>query len=601
MDGMVTKRDDEVEGVRKSIGTSQRQEIEIDELIEGKPTGKKMLVRIPLDQDILNAKKYKATKSDNSIIIHDNETEAVSGFAFRTVPDALVAFNSGGTAKWKLSIEPGKSKVIEYAMAHGDQESVVSNNLTSWIDNFEGKFDQVKAVWEKRWAQLFQPNNELISGAFPVLETSDTIVKRVYYTGPLTMLYLMNTNLPQYKRVILTGGPKWGATISFFWDNTECAFIQAHTDPVRLRDNIALWMKVDPSKNYGFDNFSGKGVGNAYSANYYALFQLIRAYIVITKDYNFLSEKINGKTILETLEQYATNWEKISSYGKPGCTDDIYKLADFGDDEWNLLECVPTYKHIVPSFNATYIWMMRETANLYEYQNNKTKADELNKKADEMISRLMKLYDGNGVWNCLYPDNKKVPVRHVMDFIYTGRFIPQDIPEKMRKEMIDFLYRELMTKHWMRAQSLQDIAAKNSDRPDHGPLGAFDGWPAATMDGLVQFGSAQKALDFFRSIEPLTREGSWAQAHELWGDNKENANARVRIAERGWHARDAIAGVGMSQVMVKCFFGLNPEINGEVIKQPSSINLNATLHHVLYGGEYYKMELQDGKVSMEKE
>ena len=220
---------------------------------------------------------------------------------------------------------------------------------------------------------MFQPKNELISGTFPVLETSDTLAKRVYYTGPLTMLYLMNTNMPQYKRVVLTGGPKWGATISFFWDNTEWSFIQALADPVRLKDNIALWLKVDPSKNYGFDNFSGKGVGNAYSANYYALFQLIRSYIVITKDYDFLNEKINDKTILETLEQYATNGERLSGYGKQGCTDDIYKLADFGDDEWNLLECVPTYKHIVPSFNATYIWMMRETAKFYTYAITKPK------------------------------------------------------------------------------------------------------------------------------------------------------------------------------------------------------------------------------------
>jgi hypothetical protein len=601
MNGMVTNRDEEVEAVRKNIGISQTKEVIIDELVEGKPTGKKMSVRVPLDADILNATKYKAQKSGNSIIVHDSETDAVTGFTFRTIPDSLKVFNSGGTAHWRLPISAGESKVIEYAMTYGDRESVVKENLASWSSNFDQKFDHVKTVWETRWEQMFQPKNELLSGTFPVLETTDSLVKRVYYTGPLTMLYLMNTNMPQYKRVILTGGPKWGASISFFWDNTEWSFIQALSDPARLKDNIILWLQVDPSKNYGFDNFSGKGVGNAYSANYYALFQLIRSYVVITKDYNFLNEKVNNKTILETLEQYATNGEKISCYGKPGCADDIYKLADFGDDEWNLLECVPTYKHIVPSFNATYIWMMRETAKFYAYINNSTKAEELNKKADEMIPRLMKLYAGDGVWNCLYPNNQKVEVRHVMDFIYTGRFIPQDIPETMRKEMIDFVYRELMTAHWMRAQSLQDIAAKNSDRPDHGPLGAFDGWPAATMDALVQFGDSQKALDFYRSMEPLTHEGSWAQAHELWGENKNNSKARVRIAERGWHARDAIAGIGMSQVLVKCFFGLNPDIKGDPIRKASPLNLNAKLHHVLYGGEYYTMELKEGDVRMEKE
>ena len=111
MNGMVTKRDEEVEVVRKSIGTSHNQEIVIDELVEGKPTGKKMSVRIPLDSDILNATKYKAKKSGNSIIIHDNETEAVTGFTFKTIPDTLAVFNSGGTAKWGLPIPAGNLRL----------------------------------------------------------------------------------------------------------------------------------------------------------------------------------------------------------------------------------------------------------------------------------------------------------------------------------------------------------------------------------------------------------------------------------------------------------------------------------------------------------
>src|SRR3990170_8461862 len=185
MNGMVTNRDEEVEAVRKSIGVSQTKEVIIDELVEGKPTGKKMSVRVPLDTDILNATKYKAQKSGNSIIIHDNETEAVTGFTFKTVPDNLSVFNSGGTARWRLPISAGESKIIEYVMTYGDSETVVKENLTAWSGSFDKKFDHVKNVWENRWAQMFQPNNELLSGTFPVLETTDTLVKRVYYTGPL--------------------------------------------------------------------------------------------------------------------------------------------------------------------------------------------------------------------------------------------------------------------------------------------------------------------------------------------------------------------------------------------------------------------------------
>ena len=221
--------------------------------------------------------------------------------------------------------------------------------------------------------------------------------------------------------------------------------------------------------------------------------------------------------------------------------------------------------------------MMRETASLYRYLGKDSKAEILEKKAGELVPLLMKLYKGDGIWNSLYPDNKQVEVRHCLDFMFLGRYLPNDIPDSTRQEMINFVYRELMTKTWMRAQSLQDLAAKNSDRPDHGPLGAYDGWPAGTMDALTQMGYPQKALDFYHAIEPVTYEGSWAQAHELWGENRENANSRVRIAERGWHARDASAGTAIAQVMLKCFFGFNPGFNGDPLKKTGAPDLNGTL------------------------
>jgi hypothetical protein len=598
--GKQTTRDDEIDLVRKYITVPHRQqEVQIEELINGKQTGKKIPSVLPTDEAIFRSTKYKTTLLDGSVIVADQETTAFTAFGFVTKPTAVKTYNSGGTATWKFTLQPNQKKVLQYCMVYGDESNSTRRHLNTVLANFNTKYTGTKKTWEDRWAKIFQPHNDLISGCFPTLDTKDTIAKRVYYTGPLTMLYLLNTNMPQQERVILTGGPKWGATISFFWDNAEWAMMQALTDPERLKANISSWLSVDPAKNYGFDNFGGKGVGNAYSANYYALFQLIRSYLTVTKDFAYLQQTINNRTILETLEYFATNWERISSYGKPGCTDDMYKLGDFGDDVWNLLECVPTYKHIVPSFNANYIWMMRETAKFYKMKNNNQKAVELNRKADEMLPRLMKLYAGNGDWKCLYPYNKTAEVRHCMDFIYVARFLADDIPTGIRNEMMQFVDRELRTNTWMRAQSLLDSAAKDSDRPDHGPLGAYDGWPAGTMEAFSMFGKPQEALNFYRAVEPLTHEGSWAQAHELWGDDKENKNARVRIAERGWHARDEMVGVAFSQVMLKSFFGFEPTIDGNAISNSNlPIDFSGTIFNVLYAGKYYNISCNKGVVKM---
>jgi hypothetical protein len=415
------------------------------------------------------------------------------------------------------------------------------------------------------------------------------------------MLYLMHNNLPQHKKVFLTGGPRWGASITFYWDITEWSTLWAVVDPEMMKEHITSWIGIDPSKYYGQDNFNGKGVGNGYSANYWALFQMIRAYVTTSGDTAFLSQGVEGKTVLEHLEHYATNWQRISIYDPAKGMDDVYKLADFGSDEWNLLECVPTYKHIVPSFNAGYIWMMRETAAFHRQAGNLQRANELEQEAREMVKRLLKLYAGNGVWNSLYPDGRKIEVRHCLDFMFLGRYLPDDIPAEIKMEMMDFVYRELITDKWMRAQSMSDVAAKDSDRPDHGPLGAFDGWPAGTMDALVQLGYPGKALDFYHVIEPVTNEGIWAQAHELWGENKWEKNADVRIAKRGWHNRESSGGISISQVMLKDFFGFYPSVEGDPLREIKGWKFPGKLHHVKYKGKYYTIDATGQEVEMSEE
>jgi len=602
MDGAVTKRDEEVENMRKHLGEPVNQKEGYQwELINGKPAYVKAILKWPTDKEILNSTKYHAHRDNNILYIHDNETRAITAFNILSTPEKMDVKNSGGTAYLNYSLAPGETKTIKYLMSYGDSLEQIQANITEWSNAFDANFESVKASWEEKWNSIFKPNNSFISGCFPILETDDRLAKKVYYTSPLTMLYLTNTNLPQHKKVFLTGGPRWGASITFFWDITLWSTLWAMVDPLMMREHIASWIEIDPSKYYGKDNFGGKGVGNGYSANYWALFQLIRDYITVSNDYAFLDQTINGKTILQHLEDYSTNWEKISLYGKNGCNDNIYKLADFGDDEWNLLECVPTYKHIVPSFNIGYAWMMRQTAKFYALRGNNQKADELNTKASETIKRILKLYAGNGVWYSLYPDGKKIEVRHCLDFSFFGKYIPNDIPQNIKDEMIEFLYRELMTDGWMRAQSLYDIAADKSDRCDHGPFGAFDGWPAEVMDALTQMGYPQKALDFYRAIEPVTYEGIWSQSHELWGDEKKTKKAKVRIAERDWHNRESSSGVAFAQVMIRDFFGFNPQINGETIKTNGKIQFNGTLYHVFYKNEYFTIKHKNGKSKLLKE
>lgn len=598
MDSMTTTRDDIIENMRDHIGTGLTSaETTVVELINGKPTETTKMAKWPSDMEILANDNYSTEVLENVILVTQKQTGVVVGFKIFSSPDSIKSHNAGATSYYNIQGE--NAATLRYALAWGDYREEVITTLQAIA--FEQAWVNIQEEWERRWTAIFKPGNDILSGAFPILETKDEKARRVYYTGPLTMLYLMNTNLPEHDKVFLTGGPRWGASITFFWDITEWSTLWATVDPEMMKDHLRSWVGIDPSKFYGKDNFGGEGVGNGYSANYWALFQMLRAYLTISGDTAFLQEEIDGKTILQHLDHYATNWQRISIYEENTGMDETFKLADFGNDEWNLLECVPTYKHIVPSFNAGYIWMMREAAGFHRLVGNEERAAEMEQEADEMVSRLLNLYAGDGVWNSLYPDGSKIEVRHCLDFMFLGRYLPNDIPDTIKSEMMEFVYRELITDNWMRAQSMQDVAAADSDRPDHGPLGAFDGWPAGTMDALVQLGFPDRALEFYHNIEPVTHEGIWAQAHEIWGENKWNPSGKVRIAKRGWHNRESSAGIAMSQVMLKNFFGFYPTTGENPIRGNGDWSFDGTMYHVKYKGEYYTLRYTKDGVVMEKE
>jgi hypothetical protein len=595
--GKNLKREDEIVNVIDNIGLAKKDAKSENTDTNGPGQVKSTKpVEWPSDDEILNSSKYSIIRhTANELVIADHETKCFAAFYVVDTPDSLIAKNSGGTAVWNTALKPNAAKTIRFFMTYAASQEAVEANIDRYKNTFDKTFANVETVWNERWHELFTPGNKLISGNFPILQTDDKAAKKVYYTGPLTFLTLLHTCLPQHKRVVITTGPKWGASVVFFWDSAEWSSIYALADPEMMKDQLKSWMTINLDIHYGQDNYGGTGIGNGYRANYWAIFQMVYSYITVTGDYAFLNETVNGQKVIDIIDGYAQHWKKMAIYGQPGATDDIYKLADTGDDPWNLLECVPTYKHIVPSFNVGYVWMMRETADFYTRMGNTQKAAYLKSEADTMAKRVQGLYAGNGVWNVLYPNNKKIEQRHVLDFIFFGKFMSADLLRDTVKAMVRFVNDELLTHNWMRAQSLKDVAAKYSDRPDHGPLGAFDGWPPATMDALTQLGYKQQAFAFYDRVAPVTYEGCWAQAHELWDANKYNKMGNVRIASRGWTSREAVDGIAFSQIMLKDFMGFYPDAFGKALHPTAQkIPFTGTLYNVKYNGKYYNISCNDG-------
>jgi hypothetical protein len=499
--------------------------------------------------------RFTAVPADGNrcLLFEDPTNRLANCFSFERRPYQLAAEGNSGQAVWHLRLKPKRAVSINYALAIGDDVQTVSELAGKWAKRFDTAFEQVQRDWEARFKAMFTPKNSFFSGHLPVLMTSDERMRRVYYMSAVSLLSVYRTCFPVAPRVYVSNSPESNCTMMYFWDTREWATVFAMLDPAMLKECLRSWLAKGITNGYAEEYLTGTLQGPWYSANDYSVFVMLNAYLDVTSDLSFLSERINGQTVLEHMSGLSTHWKSLVRPGRI--------LADYGK-AGNLLECVPTYINEVASFNAANVWMMRRTAEIEEAQGERSGAEALRADAARLLPAVMSLYEpGQGVWDSLHRDGTRVQMRHVFDFTTVGLTISSDLSSKTRTEMSAFVERELLTDHWMRAQSLTDPAASKSDRPDHGPMGAFCAWPGETIATLCEFGEFAKALDFLHRCASVTHEGPFCQSRELLGKTPDSA---VRIAERGGRGLpsqtfNASNGGSFAETIIRGFFGYQPD------------------------------------------
>jgi len=509
--------------------------------------------KIPRDADT-SLFKAKELDKNKSLFLENVKQQLGNCFSFEQRPDELVVNRNSGDAIWNITLHPRASRVFNYVLTFGEKRNEVHSLASSYAAHFESSFKNVKSDWLARWAAMFTKGNPYFSGYLPILKTSDQKMKRIYYMSLVSILSVYRTCFPVAKRVYVSNTPESNCTMMYFWDTREWATVLALLDPVMMKQYLTSWLSKGIYKGYAEEFLTGTLQGVWYSANDYSIFILLNDYLTVTGDKQFLSEKINGKTVLQHIDSIATHWKSLV---RPGQT-----LADYGEAQ-NLLECVPTYINEVASFNAANVWMMNRTADIWESKGNKSRAEELRTEAKQLLKAVLKLYiPEQGVWYAKHDDGTEIQVRHVFDFATIGLTIYDYLTDKMKNDMTDFVEQELLTDHWMRAQSLSDPAANVSDRPDHGPMGAYCAWPAETIAAMCQFNKFSDALNFLNRCDSTTYEGPFSQSRELMG---KTPDAPVRIAERGSgglpsQTYNASNGGGFAESIIREFFGYQPDL-----------------------------------------
>jgi len=504
---------------------------------------------------------------------------------------------------WNLSLPAQGRKEIEFVAGDGHAADApkVQADVLRWSSNFSKQFDGFKRCWERRWADAFTPGNHYFSGNLPVLVTDNAALRRNYYMGVLTMLELERTQFPVSPRSFITSGERAPGT-QFYWDASMQSTVWALLEPAGMKATLRRWLvqnvrngtTINLWQTNGYDSTVYDRI-NGYAFNACNIFQTTLTYLRVTGDLKFLDERLeDGKTVLQRMDEVATDWETLVRPDSP--------LADYGQNQ-NLLECAPAYIGRVASCNAQDIWMMRQDAVLQELKGNPARAEELRTDAEKLLPTVLSLYKpGDGVWYGLHDDGQRVELRHCVDYIYVGNALAHDLTPGMRGEMTGFVKRELLTRDWMRAMSLKDAAAAISDRPDHGPMGAYDGWPALTVGTMWRLGFPNDAFDFYCRTAEVTKEGPFAQAREFYGPNRDQYDAPVRIAERDGCMKECISGAAFADVVVNTFFGFSPSLDGKNLITDPQIPRPFTgkLLHVSSQGKSFTISAGEKGVSVLK-
>merc|ERR1719221_987533 len=135
--------------------------------------------------------------------------------------------------------------------------------------------------------------------------------------------------------------------------------------------------------------------------------------------------------------------------------------------------------------------------------------------------------------------------------------------------MVGFFQNELQTPHWLRALSLLDAAAPASDRKDHGPFGAYDGWLGESVAALGRLGHYNQALNVTRNMAQVYDRGPGGQSHQVFTIG---AHESVDLPAKSEADQQyfALSGAVIGNAIITDLFGVLPP-RGDAAPDPAAL------------------------------
>ena len=370
--------------------------------------------------------------------------------------------------------------------------------------------------------------------------------------------------------VFLTGGPRLGATTTFYWDQSEWPRTAALLEPVGLRAvdpggaraavrRLALLRHPQPAARSATTTLptttrcSGSSSRTSPSRATRAI----------------LDETAGAFSVIDHLRRlaYRPRTQHVTFGDRV--------LVDLGRDAWELLECVPNYRDAVVSFNAGYVGMLRSLTELLRAARTRRRSRSGGRRrrsarrARCSASTPATAAGGSRTRRATTSSGTASTSSSV------AAAMAEDLTAEQRDEMVAFVT-GLAHRRQLDARARPegpDRAVLRPPRPRSGGSlrGAGRGRPRTDSSRLGRR----------RSRRRLPRSGARESFRGALGSGRRARRRRqVRVAERGVSNRDSNAAVAVTEAVIAGLFGIRADFGTLEVVEGSTESPYGSLHGV---------------------
>ena len=455
-----------------------------------------------------------------------------------------------------------------YISAHMGEESKSLSEAENALDKYESLIEDSFLY--------FQEESARIEENLPHFSSSDPALTSFYYRSLVSYILCRweNPDLctsPYYSTGSVTGG----CMCSYLWD--YCGGLMMHPiyDPEGNKNNIKAYLKNDLTTSYALNPVTSGAVGPWYQINQEKVILMVYHHIRATGDIAFLSEKVEGKTILE--------WMIFHAYVCDDTSKDV-ELFDYGVGGNSHLELHNRgngpYNGIMPDLNARrYMNYMR----VYELTLLAGTPDEkLPLRAKALAEKLKALWNDSLGWYDFIDANGNRGVRYTVQmFKFLNSAV---IGDKERNALISHLNdREFLSKFGLHSMSKLDDQYDQDDI-DNGGGGVCSHFATEICSQLFELGKDELACDI------LKRLYWWGERMPYMGDS---CAANMIANREDTPLQGNIHAISGAQTILFYIFGITPDFNGRVTVSPARVRPteNMTVENVRLCGKNFSVSI----------